>query len=221
MVLRQRLPVDPGRYVEYVLSRLLDALFPPRCGGCGRLGMWFCDRCQRAVEPVGPFRVEGLEAVYAGGVLTGPLQHALHAYKYQPRPQLAEALARIAARAVDSPVALVVPVPLHAARARQRGFDQGRALARPLARLLHTEYRDALTRVRDTPAQVGLGAGERERNVAGAFAWSRSVRPPARVLLVDDVVTTGATLRACAAAARTAGAGVVEAAVIARARELD
>jgi ComF family protein len=221
MVLRQRLPVDPGRYVEYVLSRLLDALFPPRCAGCGRLGMWFCGRCRSAVEPVGRFQVAGLEAVYAGGVLTGSLQQALHAYKYRPRPQLAEALAQITAGVVNSSDALVVPVPLHSARARLRGFDQGRALARPLARLLRTEYRDALTRVRDTPAQVGLGAVERERNVAGAFQWSSSERPPARVLLVDDVVTTGSTLRACAAAARAAGAGVVEAAVIARARGLD
>jgi ComF family protein len=203
-----------------VLGRLLDALFPPRCAGCGRLGMWFCGRCQSAVEPVGTFQVEGLEVVHAGGVLTGPLQQALHAYKYRPRPQLAEALARIAARAVDSPGALVVPVPLHDARARRRGFDQGRSLARPLARLLQAEYRDALTRVRDTSAQVGLGAGERERNVAHAFRWTSSQAPPARVLLVDDVVTTGATLRACAAAARAAGAGVVSAAVVARARDL-
>jgi ComF family protein len=205
--------------LKLVLGRLLDALFPPRCAGCGRLGTWFCGRCRSAVELVGPFQVAGLEAAYAGGVLTGPLQQALHAYKYRPRPQLAEALAQIVARVVDSPGALVVPVPLHPARARGRGFDQGRALARPLARLLHTEYRDALTRVRDTPAQVGLGASERERNVGGAFQWSSPERPPVRVLLVDDVVTTGATLRACAAAARAAGAGVVEAAVVARARQ--
>lgn len=199
-----------------MLRWVLDAIFPPRCAGCGSLGGWFCSRCAGSVRPPPRGAVDGLDAVYAGALLAGPLQRAIHDYKYGPRPQLAAALAAVVATAVAIRPDLVVAVPLHPERRRARGFDQALALAGPLASALGVPCRDALRRVRDTPAQVGLVAVQRMDNVRGAFCWAGPDPPPPRVLLVDDVLTTGATLQACAAAVRTAGGRRVEAAVVAR-----
>ncbi len=163
--------------------------------------------------------MEGLDGLYAGAALSGAVQRGLHEYKYRPRPELAAPLARIAQRAVagECPHDVLVPVPPHRRRVAERGFDHARGLAVALARAQSRRCWDALERVRDTPVQVGLGAAERERNVQGAFCW-RATRPvPARVLLVDDVATTGSTLRACAAAVRAAGGEEVRGVVVARA----
>jgi len=205
-----------------VLERLLDAFFPPRCAGCGRLGSWFCPRCQAATPRASPLSLLGLDDFSAGAVLEGPLQRALHEYKYRPRPMLAGPLAGVLAHALTGkPVPdAVVPVPLHRRRRQNRGFDQAEVLARAVARELGVGWLPGLERVRDTPPQVGLPADERERNVRGAFAWCSDAPAPPRVLLVDDVATTGSTLRASAAGVRAAGGRVVSAAVVARAREL-
>lgn len=114
---------------------------------------------------------------------------------------------------------LIVPVPLHRQRLRWRGFNQSAALARAVGRVAHRRVDPlVLSRVRATPSQVGLGVSERRRNVRGAFA----VRRPdglrgCSVLLVDDVMTTGATADACARALLSAGAQSVRVAVLARA----
>lgn len=112
---------------------------------------------------------------------------------------------------------VVVPVPLHRNRLRQRGFNQSLELAKRIARTLALPLaRDALERRRDTVAQSELGAAERRRNVLGAFAASSDVTGR-RVALVDDVVTTGATAVACAIALRRAGAQAVTLVAMARA----
>ena len=99
----------------------------------------------------------------------------------------------------------VVPVPLHPRRMRARGFDQALVLARQVGRARRLRVRArALVRVRDTPSQTGLSRTARRRNVRGAFRAARAV--PGRIWLVDDVVTTGATLGEAARALRRAGA---------------
>ncbi len=116
---------------------------------------------------------------------------------------------RLAERAPQLPAwpEVVVPVPLGAARRRQRGYNQGGEIGRRLARRLGCAYAaDGLRRVRETAPQSGLTAAERERNVAGAFAAAGKRVQGKQVLLVDDVLTTGATARAAAAALRRAGA---------------
>lgn len=147
------------------------------------------------------------------------------------RPELARPLGTLLAgtlrQAACSPeVAMIVPVPLHPKRFRQRGFSQAQAIAEAAWRVARRDVPlapvvfDALVRVKSTDEQAGLSRAERARNVAGAFAV------PARiarrllgkdVVLVDDVVTTGATVGACARALRFAGSGAVDVVALARA----
>jgi ComF family protein len=113
---------------------------------------------------------------------------------------------------------LLVPMPLHPARLRQRGYNQALELARPLARALHVPVRhDLLSRTRSTRAQTELGAIARRRNVRGAFAAKPGVAWPEHVALLDDVMTTGATLAECARVLRRAGVRRIDVWSLARA----
>lgn len=189
---------------------LLDLIFPPRCGGCGRLGQDFCQQCATALEPVPLTSLHGIPLV-AVGRLSGPLQRAIHTYKYRPRPQLAGRLAEPLSRAAIA-AGLTLPaltfVPLHPGRQRERGFNQAERLARRLAASLRVPVVGGLSRLRPTPAQVGLGQAERQVNVAGAFRWTAAELPPEGVGLVDDVCTTGATLDAVARVVAEAGGSI-------------
>jgi ComF family protein len=112
---------------------------------------------------------------------------------------------------------VLVPIPLHRRRLRERGYDQALELARPLSRQLHLPLLDqGLIRLRDTAAQSLLDARQRRRNLRGAFAWRHGLPLPAHIVLIDDVMTTGATLHSAAAALRRAGAQRVDAWVCAR-----
>ena len=189
---------------------LLDLIFPPRCGGCGRLGQDFCEQCATGLEPVPLSSLHGIPVV-AVGRLTGPLQRAIHAYKYRPRPQLAGRLAEPLSRAALA-AGLTLPaltfVPLHPGRQRERGFNQAERLAGRLAASLHVPVVGGLSRLRPTPAQVGLGHAERQVNVAGAFRWTAPEPPLQGLGLVDDVCTTGATLDAVARVVAEAGGSI-------------
>lgn len=155
------------------------------------------------------------------GAYAGPLGRAVRALKYRGATRSAAWLGRSLAgqvkRAGWTPD-VVCPVPLHASRRRQRGYNQAALLSRALATALGTPHREALERLRVTPPQARLSREARSANVAGAFRAAAGADVRGRcVLLVDDVLTTGATLRACAVALRAAGAGTVLAAVVARA----
>jgi predicted amidophosphoribosyltransferase len=117
----------------------------------------------------------------------------------------------------SSTTPILIPIPLHRARLRERGYDQALELARPLARELRLPLLDdALLRLRNTPAQSRLDAAHRRRNLRDAFAWRSAAAIPAHVVLIDDVMTTGATLHAAARTLRRAGVLRVDAWVCAR-----
>jgi ComF family protein len=119
------------------------------------------------------------------------------------------------------PTDLVIPVPLHPSRQKERGFNQAGLLASVLAERARLPLNDGhLTRTRATPPQVGLGAEERKVNVQDAFIWEGNGLEGVRVLLIDDVCTTGATLEACAVALQAGGARLVWALTLARPHEL-
>lgn len=196
----------------------IRAMAPPYCRICGdALASWRiistlesrCARCRRR-----PALVRLTRAI---GPYEGSLRAIIHAFKYDPRPSLARPLAarmRGAADGVLTAVDALVPVPLHAARERARGFNQ----ARELARALDLPVLDALRRIRPTPPQADLPAARRHANVKGAFALTPRCRVDGVTLvLVDDVSTTGATLDACASVLLAAGAREVRALTAARA----
>jgi ComF family protein len=222
-----------------VARALLELVYPPRCAACGEAiaAEPFCAVCAEAIEPVPPgCRRCGLpggedpcgacrasppafDALQAGGLFGGPLADAIHAFKYGGRPALARPLgAWLAARVTVPRGALIVSVPLGRARRVERGYDQAALLADSLARAARTgrRGRGLLRRTRETPPQVGRSRAERAANVAGAFAAERSVAGR-DVVLVDDVVTTGATAGAAAEALRSAGARSIAVIALARA----
>jgi ComF family protein len=208
-----------------MLDALLGLLFPDRCAGCRRLGGLFCGACRATLTGYGgedDLALADLTAVRIAFVFDGPLREAIHTLKYARRRRMARPLGALLAahlRARPLPAAALLPVPLHPTRLAERGFNQAAELARALARdgarpLLER----GLERVRATSQQAQLNAAQRRENTRGAFVWRAAAPPPERVLLVDDVLTTGATLSACAAALRQAGAREIYAAALARSR---
>jgi ComF family protein len=152
-----------------------------------------------------------LLSISATGIHGGKLQEAVHALKYANARQLTIPLGNRLLKSLDAlrwQIDAVIPVPLHEARQRERGYNQARLLAEYVAQARGIAYQpNAIERWRNTPPQVGRNRAQRQANVHGAF---RAVAPLAgSVLLVDDVFTTGATLQACALAAREAGASEV------------
>lgn len=195
---------------------MLAWLLPTRCPLCeaataGIKGC--CTACwEEALDP----GADG--ATLWLGDYEGRLGDAVTTLKYRHGSRLGTALGRALGGAVAGcgwRFAWVVSVPLHPTRIAERGYDQAEHLARAAARELGVTYRRALRRTRATRSQVGLDREERHRNVRGAFEVQASVRYP--VLLVDDVLTTGATTRACTEALRAAGCPRIYVAVVARA----
>ena len=220
----------------------LNLFFPPHCVGCSRAGAWLCTSCLTKIEYVQPplcpacgraLRRESLcpscrseplpiDGIRAAAYFEGPLRKAIHAFKYKGLRVLAAQLGQILTTCWSDhplPADVIVPVPLHPSRARRRGYNQSALLARELARRTgHPMVEDCLCRTKDTRPQVGLNTGERRDNVVGAFRCVDDRLSGLKVLLIDDVCTTGATLAACAIALRHAGAMEVWALTLARER---
>ena len=207
---------------------LEEFALPQRCPGCGEpaaasrllcdpcweripaLGFPVCARCLAGgAEPVGCRRHAG-SRVWPALVYDERAALLVHALKYGQRPGLAAALGERLARAVPAAEApdLVTAVPLHGARRRERGYNQAWLLAEAVADRLGVPALElVLTRVRATPPQARLDPARRRRNLAGAFRAAEPGRLQGRrILIVDDVLTTGATLEACLGTLSAAGA---------------
>lgn len=217
-----------------LLARLrdlaLDFVFPPRCAACGGHGSILHDRCVAAMpvaepprcsrcwdasptDPCGacerhPPAFDGLRSLY---VMDGGAREAVHSLKYRGHAAAARPMARLMAahaRAVPFDVDVVTAVPLVGRRQRVRGYNQSGLLGREVARALGLPFDGrALRRVRGSPPQARTATPEeRRQNVDGAFRGDAARTAGRRILLIDDVATTGATLNACARALKDAGA---------------
>ncbi len=189
------------------------ALPEPLCHRCGQPAALLAPGCR--VCPAWP---DGLTRARSAVWLDAAARRAVHALKYEGWARVAEPLASRMVRALGALDGVLVPVPLGAARSRQRGYNQAEALARALGALTGQPVRaDWARRTRETGTQTALTPEERRANIAGAFR-AGPLPAGARVVLVDDVFTTGATLAELAVTLLEAGARTVEAVTFARAR---
>ena len=230
---------------------LLDFIYPPFCGTCGLplkdeeknicRNCWqtlttikapFCQRCGLPLDsagllcPVCRVRQRRFSFARSLGPFDERFQKVIHLLKYRHRKSLAEPLARMLAsslrqeRRFDAMEA-ILPVPLHAVKARSRGYNQSELIAAHLARRTGLRLlKGTLRRTRNTPSQSGLGLARREINVRGAFGVKdRQTISGKRLILVDDVLTTGATVDACVEVLLQAGAEEVCVLTVARTLE--
>ncbi len=221
---------------------LLDLILPPSCAGCGRYGAVLCGPCLHRLRPAGSQTGvpgpdsfvtadtsvvvgESLRMASAAFVYEGPLRRALARLKYEGLHRLAAPIATAAAPRLELLLEAagleraglpLVPVPVHRARLRERGYNQARLLADELGRCCHLPVRELLQRDRFTARQHGLDRAARLRNLAGAFVAMRLPGMPAAAVLIDDILTTSATLEACARVLHGAGVEDVYGFTIAR-----
>lgn len=200
---------------------IVEAVYPSICAGCGRRGVWVCDRCLARHGPISGPLCEGcglpvslpcmcpvlpmeIDRYRAAFVYDAWVQTAVQRFKYQDEPARGRSLAVAMQPAIEAlrPLDALVPVSLHSRRRKERGYDQALVLAEELSRLTGIPVNGCLERTRYTAPQVGQGNAERRENVRGAFSLrsDHGLRAGCRVALIDDVRTTGATLGECAAA---------------------
>lgn len=168
-----------------------------------------CGLCRRGLT--------GFDAAYTFGSYEGELRQLIHLFKYGRIQTLARPLGKLLLIALprEKSFDLIVPMPLHWTKRWQRGFNQSELLAREVSRRWNVPLRRLVRRIRFTAAQAGLTNAKRRDNVAGAFR-ARNAAAGKRVLLIDDVMTTGATAGACALALKRAGAAHVTLLTLAR-----
>jgi len=215
--------------------------YPPVCGGCKKKGIRWCENCRKdsllIPEPI--CGICGLPQSYtrtcssckemppsytalrSWAVFEGPIRKALHQIKYRQDLGLGDALAAemlAFVNQLDWQIEMVTPVPLGKKRLRDRGYNQVALIARPLALAKDWEFAPrSLKRTKETISQVGLSVDGREENVRDAFVADSKRIAGKTVLVVDDVSTTGATLKSCAKALINGGAREVYALSVARA----
>ncbi len=231
------------KHLQGTFQHILDILFPVQCAGCQKIGHVLCSACIAQIQylpsPICEFcgtplstygvcqsckyhrpKLSGQRAV---SLYEEPLRGCIHALKYDGNVRLAVPLGLLLAKAYRYyalQADILIPVPLHKERHKQRGFNHASLLAEVCAANIGLPMNDTLlVRHRATVAQVDLHPSERYQTVAGAFACTSSAKKELagrRILIIDDVSTTGATLEACATPLFAAGAREVWGLVLAR-----
>ncbi len=223
---KREVPPKTGLLFYQWVNTALDLVFPPRCAGCGAVDSLWCGRCQAAIERVPltaqMYKLHPLTASAATSDHSGILQQAIHALKYEHTRTVAVSLGdRLTAcyRLLGWAVDMIVPVPLHTTRLRERGYNQSQLIGERMAQLLLLPCVPlTLTRWRSTATQVGLSRSERQHNLQDAFRADPMRASGQRILLIDDVQTTGATLQASAHALFNVGAAAVYSMTVTAAR---
>ena len=226
---------NSAQTLQRLRANLRRAL-PQHCALCAAHSgtMQVCTDCDRAMPRPGPAcpmcalstsdgatcgrclrHPPSFTATHAAFIYAFPLDRLVARMKYGGQLACVDYFADALAASIATWPDMLLPIPLSPSRQRARGFNQSQEIATRLSRHAGTRVGDALERTRDTPAQATLPWAGRMRNVRGAFRVTTSLRG-LRVAIVDDVMTTGATLAAAATAARRAGANAVEAWVVAR-----
>lgn len=219
---------------------MIDLIFPPTCGGCKVAGVRWCGNCQQEINRIVPpickicgqvSRTNSIcqrcrttpphyKAVRAWAEFEGPLRNAIHDLKYRKNIGLGASLAQHLVNLFQEynwPIDIVVPVPLGKQRLRHRGYNQAALLAQPLAYELQLPYNPrVLRRVRETQSQTELSFAERLENVKDAFMATNDAIQDKRVLVIDDVTTSGSTINACSDALMKAGTKAVFGLTLAR-----
>ena len=224
--------------INYQLHRwfwnALDWIYPPVCAGCGKNGHRFCKECLAGVTvfseshcsicgkntPNNSFICKEcqLTPYYFSDACSwaaygGSLREAIHALKYRQDVGLGDFFAAFLVSLLAEKqwqFDLVIPVPLSRTRRKQRGYNQSELLSRPIARFFSIEHSNsALMRTKDTGEQYKRNSIERKTNLEDAFFANPAKLKEREVLLVDDIITTGATIRACSKTLLEAGAGKV------------
>ena len=209
---------------------LLWAIFPPCCPACGRSisrDECFCPGCMETYYPAGADCREGKQLppetrLFAAAYYNGSMREAVHRFKFSGNPGSAATLAPLllqalrAGGAAENRFSLLVPVPSRPKKVRARGYNQSALLAREVSKRTGIPFSGtALVKTRDTRAQHNLTAEERQVNLSGSFRASEKEVSGQRILLIDDVLTTGATARECISALQAAGAQSVDLLVLA------
>lgn len=222
-----------------MLQIVYSLLFPKRCVACKKLGSYICVACTGKLKPATPlcvmcdrpaiygithpqcktkFSIDGNSVCYS---FAPPMKQVIHELKYRGVTDMVNICAEMVACAIPEQVLakkpIIIAVPLHESRKRERGFNQSELLAQSLARSLHLEYSGyIISRNRKTPTQTKLNKVARKKNVAEAFSTNQNLTNKS-FILVDDTITTGATVVSCANTLKRAGANFVWATTLAQA----
>lgn len=193
------------KILNLVKEWTLDILLPRFCIGCGREGLYICKDCEIFLSEV-ENTIPGLTSVWE---YEGLMEKLIYKIKFDGMYHIIDELVEKALEKVRLNLlkdTVITFVPMWKKKEKQRGFNQSELIAQKLSRLLHLVEQPLLEKVEDNKSQVGLGPKEREENVRGAFCVTLDVtQSPENVLLVDDVYTTGATIRECTKVLKKAG----------------
>ncbi len=219
--------------IQTLFRHLLDWIYPPACVNCGKPGSLICGECLGKLQPVGDhyclkcgkplkkgrscrlcstsdFRFQSSRSPY---VYDGPAAAMIKSLKYNGMLDLAPILADHLAefwKSAGTDVDMVIPVPLSEKRQAERGFNQSALIAKAFSKKTGIPFRsDVLKKTVHTPTQVGLNADQRRENLSGVFAAEDMFVKGQRILLIDDVMTTGSTFAECSAVLLDAGAKTV------------